>query len=119
MPCCFCFRALLLVLIALLLLPHHRVLLLAIFKYLLPPHCFFITLFAFVPFCYAWLVGTPSSLFYACGGAWSYTNMLHPTIEGLFSPPKFLILFLLLWILFVYFVFVCHFCFELNNFVLV
>jgi hypothetical protein len=83
-----------------------------------PPHCCFIALLlALTPYCSTLSIVAPSSFFCAGGRAWSNTNKIHPTIEVFFSLD-FLSLLSLLCILFICFVFVYHFCFELNNFVL-
>ncbi len=110
MPCCFHFCALLLALVALLLLPCHRTLLLTIFKYLLPPLppplLFRCLIIRFCALLLTWLVGIPSSFFCANGGAWSNTNKLHPTIK-VPPPPKFSNFFLgFIFCLFILFLFV-------------
>jgi len=69
--------------------------------------------------CFTLLVGIPSSLSCVGGGAWNNTNKVHPiTSFFFFLIFQVFLFFSFLYMLFV-FVFVCHFCFELNNFVLV
>jgi hypothetical protein len=66
------------------LLPCHRALVLAFFKYLLTPapNCCSIALLLAIVFCYfTLLVGIPSSLYCATGGTWNNTNKLHPTTK--------------------------------------
>jgi hypothetical protein len=75
-----------------------------------PSPCYFATLLLIVvPCCFALSVGIPSSFFYANGGAWSNTNKLHLTTKVIFFSRFSWVFFSLLCILFVYFVFVCHF----------
>ncbi len=86
--------SMLLALATLPLLPYHSAslhlvaLLPAIFKDLLSPShcCFVVLLFNLVPCYFALLVGTPSSLSCASGGAWNITNKLHPTTDFIFFP---------------------------------
>lgn len=78
-----------------------------------PPHYYFVALLVvLVPYYFALSIGTPSSLSYASGGAWSNTNKLHPITKVFFSLISW-VFFFLLCILFVY-----HFFFELNKFFL-
>jgi hypothetical protein len=90
----------------------------AIFKYHLnppPPPPIVVSLLC----CFTLLVGIPSSLSCVGGGAWNNTNKVHPiTSFFFFLIFQVFLFFSFLYMLFV-FVFVCHFCFELNNFVLV
>jgi hypothetical protein len=64
-------------------------------------------LFILAPCCFALLIGTPSSLSCAGGGAWSNTYKLHPTTKVFFPlisdvfVSLFCIFFIIFFIIFV------------------
>jgi len=70
-----------------------------------------------MPYCFALSIGTPPSLSCVSGRAWNNISELHPK-TCFFSPNLSIFIFIFFALYFVCFFFVCHFCFELNNFVL-